>query len=81
MESIQEEEPLFFSGRLGYAFFEADKSYKGDGLVTLTGGLYYGYGLGYKLDDKLSLEAVYSHNFGNYHSNVLFMGDVDYDVD
>ena len=53
----------------------------GDGLTSLSGGLYYGYGGGYKIDDKLAIEAVYKHNFGKYHSYILFLGDSDYDLE
>jgi len=80
-QTISTEEPIFFSGRIGYGLFEADDTYKGDGLTTLKGGLYYGYGGGYKIDEKLSIEAVYTHNFGKYDSYILFVGDSKYNLE
>ena len=60
--------------------FEADDKYKSDGLANLKGGLYHGYGGGYKIDDKISVEAVYKHNYGKYDSYILFVGDSKYDL-
>jgi len=69
--TIKKNEPLFFSARLGYGRFEGDKTYEGSGLTNLQGGLFYGYGAGYKLNEKLLIEGIFCHNYGQYFSSDL----------
>jgi hypothetical protein len=54
----------YFIGQLGYNFFLADDDYKG--AADLTGGLYYGLGLGIIIKKHFLIEALYSVNNGTY---------------
>ncbi len=48
-------------GQLGYNFFTADDDYQGS--ADLSGGLYYGFGLGLPFD-KLIIQIMYKANSG-----------------
>ena len=72
---------LYGIGHLGYGSFKADKTYKGDGITILKGGLYYGIGLGMVYDETINIEGVYCTNFGSYDTYVLWEGDFIYDVE
>jgi hypothetical protein len=83
-QMISKNEPLYMIGRLGYGTFKGDSSYTGSGIIILEGGIFYAYGFGYRLNEKLSLEGAYSHNFGTFSQNYYDYPnslDVDYNLE
>ncbi len=56
----------YFTGHLGYNFFDGDSDYKGTGIyeADLDGGLYWGLGGGIIINKHFLIEMMYSVNNG-----------------
>jgi len=90
--SNYDDDPLYFIGQVGLSYYTGDDTWKGDG--SLSGGLYYGVGIGIQTGEKSQLEILYSVNrgegswestylawdpyYGYYYETMSYTVDVEY---
>lgn len=56
--------PIYLKGKVGYNFFNGDDTYTGTA-GNLNGGLFYGFGGGFEIQDNITAEFIYSVNKGS----------------
>jgi hypothetical protein len=62
----------YFTGRMGYNLFYGDSTFKGT--ASLNGGLYYGFGFGFRPVNQMKVELLYSENRGSIDGSVNVPG-------
>jgi hypothetical protein len=68
---------FYFIGQLGFNLFQGDSDYKGAG--SLSGGKYFGFGMGAATQEKWQIEMLYNRNDGEYEVYGI-TGEVTYSI-